>query len=555
MHRHHITALISIAILVAPFAPQANADRHTHDPAHVPVEPDPSMNTSPPHGPASSAPEEAPVTDDAGNPPALQTPTEPPSDAPSNAQPTPTATSQVPVEEPPTLTQPQAPPAPTTHPTASSQPSDTTLPPPAATPGTTEPTPAVNDPTHDTPSPDKPPTAPSPPTPPLGEQRLATVALPPFVRFHQTRPDTTVTITPGRVEPGHIRDVDDRDVLASLLRLDHNDPLIQHLIDTRNSWETELRTAVAARSAELHRSRTRGQATVHWSPATPLHSDEQLSAVARAAVPPAATRDSIAFPVLGPMWFGNSWGDCRGITCERRHVGTDIIGVRMQPIRAAVDGTIESAHEAIDLRISGARLTIIADDGYRYHYFHLNNDTPGTDDGHAQRHWTFPPTLTPGQRVTAGQIIGYLGDSGNAENSVVHLHFEIRDPAGTPVPSYPILVEAAAREMCNIGLGPWAVLPAAGGEPETTEHITVHPGALGGAWSIDRHGRLTATGAAALVAPTPSCRPESDTFGTDASGWILDQHLELDGYRVRADTYHTVASNRSETRITAMSNS
>src|SRR5690606_24853526 len=48
---------------------------------------------------------------------------------------------------------------------------------------------------------------------------------------------------------------------------------------------------------------------------------------------------SLVFPVLGPASYGDGWGACRD-GCTRRHVGTDIIGVQMQPLLAAVDGTV-----------------------------------------------------------------------------------------------------------------------------------------------------------------------------------------------------------------------
>lgn len=201
------------------------------------------------------------------------------------------------------------------------------------------------------------------------------------------------------------------------------------------------------------------------------------------------------------------------------------------------------------------RVTIVADDGYRYHYFHLNNDTPGTDDGEAEHHWTLPPALTTGQRVSAGQIIGYLGDSGNSEHSVAHLHFEIRDPAGTPVPSYPLLVEAAARETCSVGLGPWVVPLTSSAattpvstrsenlaensppiaQPKRVEHATIRAGSLSGEWSIDSEGRVTAWGAAALVAPTTSCQPHSAIYRSGASLPAAELSARLDDGATRLE--------------------
>ena len=100
---------------------------------------------------------------------------------------------------------------------------------------------------------------------------------------------------------------------------------------------------------------------------------------------------SIAFPVLGPVDYYDSWNECRD-DCERRHEGIDIMGVRMQPLLAVVDGTIT----AIGPRggeISGLGVTITAADGWRYNYFHVNNDNPGSDDGWSDPVWQTPPGL------------------------------------------------------------------------------------------------------------------------------------------------------------------
>ena len=70
------------------------------------------------------------------------------------------------------------------------------------------------------------------------------------------------------------------------------------------------------------------------------------------------------------------------------------------------------------------------DDGYESWYIHLNNDTPGTDDGLG---WGFAPGIEQGVHVRAGQLIAYVGDSGNAESSGSHLHFELHNPDGDVV--------------------------------------------------------------------------------------------------------------------------
>jgi hypothetical protein len=142
--------------------------------------------------------------------------------------------------------------------------------------------------------------------------------------------------------------------------------------------------------------------------------------------------DDIVFPVEGDVQFTDDYGDPR--PGGRTHAGNDLIAVdgKGVPVVAVGAGTVswidsECCHLAID---HGG--------GWSSWYIHLDNDTPGTDDGLG---YGIADGIVEGATVEAGQLIGWVGDSGNAEASVPHLHFELRFD-GVAVNPYPYLTAA-----------------------------------------------------------------------------------------------------------------
>jgi murein DD-endopeptidase MepM/ murein hydrolase activator NlpD len=122
------------------------------------------------------------------------------------------------------------------------------------------------------------------------------------------------------------------------------------------------------------------------------------------------------------------------------------MGQKLFHLVSPVNGVI------VDLRGPGQgysdhSIRIMGDRGWFYAFLHMNDDNPGTDDGAAPGNLVFAPGLAVGTRVQAGQFIGYMGDSGNAEGSGPHLHFEMRQPAGNlwdapAIDPYPSLMSA-----------------------------------------------------------------------------------------------------------------
>ena len=137
--------------------------------------------------------------------------------------------------------------------------------------------------------------------------------------------------------------------------------------------------------------------------------------------------------------FSNDWGDAR--SGGRRHQGTDIFGTKHSAVVAVADGFVVAIDES---NRSGFYVRVAHQDGWESWYLHLNNDTPGTDDGAGDEMWAFAPGLEVGMFVPAGTVIGYVGDSGNAEGASSHTHFELHNGRRAVNP-YPYLADAHAR--------------------------------------------------------------------------------------------------------------
>lgn len=138
----------------------------------------------------------------------------------------------------------------------------------------------------------------------------------------------------------------------------------------------------------------------------------------------------MVFPVQGDHYYSNNFGACRD-GCARKHAGIDIMtyGKKGVPVVAVADGEVFWVSKT---QAECCRLAIRHDDGWSTHYIHLNNDSQRadgsyTDDG---KGWGIAEGIADGVRVKAGQVIGFVGDSGNAEGTAPHLHFELRKPGG-----------------------------------------------------------------------------------------------------------------------------
>lgn len=154
--------------------------------------------------------------------------------------------------------------------------------------------------------------------------------------------------------------------------------------------------------------------------------EERLAreAALRASSGGSVAQISMIFPIPSPYAHGfiNDWGFPRAGN-PAGHQGTDIFAQKGTPVVAVTNGVIGDQFGMS--RVGGYRLHLISDTGVNFYYAHLNNDSPGTDDNAGGPGQAYAPGIAPGVRVTAGQVLGYVGDSGDAEPTPPHLHFGI----------------------------------------------------------------------------------------------------------------------------------
>src|SRR5437899_1412632 len=163
----------------------------------------------------------------------------------------------------------------------------------------------------------------------------------------------------------------------------------------------------------------------------------------------------IVFPVQEKVSYSDDFGAPRpDLGGGRTHEGNDLMGAKLHHELAVVDGTITSVKIADGKGISGNMLTLKGNDGWFYYFIHINNDTPGTDDGANPAEYRFAAGIDKGTKVKAGDFIAYMGDSGDAETTGPHLHFEMHTPDGTAIDPYTSLRLSqglAVGNRCSFG--------------------------------------------------------------------------------------------------------
>ena len=167
-----------------------------------------------------------------------------------------------------------------------------------------------------------------------------------------------------------------------------------------------------------------------------------------ADVKPQLTAGGYVFPVYGRVSFGDDFAAARAFTGW--HHGNDIFAPLGAPVLAVADGTLFLVGWN---DVGGNRLWLRDRQGNEFYYAHLS---------------AYSPLARNGAHVQAGDVIGFVGATGDAVGTPPHLHFEIHPRAllwmGYDGVVNPYAYLAAWRRLEDVGFGAWQ--PASGSAPQ-----------------------------------------------------------------------------------------
>jgi Peptidase family M23 len=152
------------------------------------------------------------------------------------------------------------------------------------------------------------------------------------------------------------------------------------------------------------------------------------SAGAHAAVP------RLVFPVVAKVSYTDDFGAPRG---SGTHQGNDLMAAKKSKVVAVESGAVTKWTRSAN---AGCMLYLKGRSGTLYLFIHLNNDRTMRNDTHnnstCKNGIAYAPGLQSGETVQAGELIGFVGDSGDADGIAPHLHFELHPRGGRAVSPY-----------------------------------------------------------------------------------------------------------------------
>lgn len=146
----------------------------------------------------------------------------------------------------------------------------------------------------------------------------------------------------------------------------------------------------------------------------------------------------VVFPIDGPydLPLIDSWGYPRapGTPDEHWHEGIDIFAPKGTPLVASERGVATRVGIA---ELGGLRVWVQGESGTKWYYAHMSAIAEG---------------LEVGDVVEVGDLLGYIGNSGNAVGTPDHVHMQIHPGGGRPANPYPILKVVSDRELAAAAL-------------------------------------------------------------------------------------------------------
>jgi murein DD-endopeptidase MepM/ murein hydrolase activator NlpD len=149
-------------------------------------------------------------------------------------------------------------------------------------------------------------------------------------------------------------------------------------------------------------------------------------------IAPGASPYLLVFPVGGANSYTDDFGDARH---QGRHEGNDIMADRGTPLLAVADARVIRLSRT-ESGLGGVSLWLERADGTQYYYAHMTTITDG---------------LAEGSKVAVGQLVGTVGNTGDARYGAPHLHFEIHPGGGSATNPYPhlVAVDPSARTQAR----------------------------------------------------------------------------------------------------------
>jgi murein DD-endopeptidase MepM/ murein hydrolase activator NlpD len=149
------------------------------------------------------------------------------------------------------------------------------------------------------------------------------------------------------------------------------------------------------------------------------------------------------FPVAGLARWSHDWLLPRYGPGFRFHLGCDVVAAHGTPVRAPVDGTFSSSTDSL----GGLTARVTMPDGTRFAFAHLSGLAEGEE----------------GRQVRTGDILGFVGDSGNARGGTAHVHVAVYPRGGPATDPKPILDRFVEEAVAGL---PAVVAAYAAAHPE-----------------------------------------------------------------------------------------